>query len=110
MFKTERQSNSDELNKLLLSSDYYKAEYLDCEGDNATWEFIEGINDFMPKLLKYFTHIDTRVLNEKGDIRLQGWFKSDNDSDVYLPGCVIRGYDNEHGIFIGSMLIEKITE
>ena len=43
-------------------------------------------------------------------MRLQGWFKSNNDTDIYLPGCVIRGYDNEHGIFIASLLIEKITK
>ena len=110
MFKTEKQSNSDELNKLLLSSDYHKAAYLDCNGDNPTWLIEEGINEFIPQLLKHFTHIDTRIITENGDMRLQGWFKSNNDTDIYLPGCVIRGYDNEHGIFIASLLIEKITK
>lgn len=98
-FKTIAQSNSDDINKLLLS-EYYQELYI----DENTYEVNWGTNTFLDEFLKHFTHIDSYVKSD-GDIRLQGWFKPTDSCS--LSECEVWGFDKDMGIFIGAMTIKK---
>jgi hypothetical protein len=93
------QFNSLELNKKILDSFYAKYELDD-------FNYTPGRNDYLPEFLENFTHIDTIIYEDK--VRIQGWFKHPNlDKDIYLPNCIVREFNPEHGIFITFTI--KIT-
>lgn len=98
MYKTTEQKNSNDINILLMSEEYYRE--MNFEGEELDF----GKNLFIPELLKSFTHIDTYV-KDNGDVRLQGWLKP--IKEMSLPECEVWGFNPEYGIMIGSLTIKK---